>query len=62
MGELVTLREAARHFKVSPTTFSRWVTRYGLPVIRVNARVARFRLSEVEQAIDRRNTGEHRCE
>ncbi len=47
--ELVTIREVAAMLSVSDTTIRRYVAVDGMPHIRVNSRMLRFRLSDVER-------------
>jgi len=63
MPELLTATQIARHFQVQPETIREWARSGQIPQIRINGKVRRYRLSDVEQALNERagRKGEHRA-
>ena len=52
MDRLLTVRELARHFGVTPTCVYRWLAADRLPAIRFGKRCIRFRESDVQQMLE----------
>jgi excisionase family DNA binding protein len=60
MSELLTATQVARHFQVQPETIREWARSGLIPQIRINGKVRRFSLNDVEQAL--RQRGERKGE
>ena len=54
---LVKKAVVSKHFLVSDRTVDQWRVRELIPFYQVNARVFRFRISEVERALQRMRVG-----
>ena len=54
LGEpLVSADEVAKHFGVTVGTVNGWVRRGLVPFVRPSRRIVRFRLSDIEAALER---------
>lgn len=53
MPDLLTATQVAQHFQVQPETIREWARSGLIPQIRINGKVRRFSLTDVEQALRR---------
>lgn len=54
MTDLLTSTQIAQHFQVQPETIREWARSGLIPQIRINGKVRRFCLDDVEQALRQR--------
>jgi excisionase family DNA binding protein len=53
MERLLTVKEVAEKFRVTPTCVYRWLSQDRLPVIRLSRRCVRFRETDVSALLDK---------